>query len=440
MDISIKNSHFLARLPFVLILLITLVFAKLQYNKHLSSEEDICFNICSDGRGYYAWLPAIFIHQDLNFHFFDEIEVKGETCGGVPGGCLQEYRYDFGGKTCNKYYPGASFMMLPFFATAHLSTILFTQDDANGYSPLYFKIIGFSGIFYYALGMYVFLCILKRFFLSIWQECVLIIVLTFGTNMMYYAVDKPTFSHVYSFVLIGIFVLYSFKLKERFDAQNLASLCFITGFIFVTRPVNLTIVLLLPFLFAGQISEHVNQIIKSPKLLVCVSLVFIMPLALLTLYKLSTNRFWVYSYSNEGFDFLRPHYFDFLFHYDNGLFLYMPILIVPFLTICFWINEQNRLVVIGIVVTLIVTVYIHSSWWCWSYSFSFGARTMLDFMVLFGLLFAFMMKQKINYSVLLLCILCLAITMLLYHQKHNGFMNVYPITDYWKALENGIGL
>jgi len=55
-------------------------------------------------------------------------------------------------------------------------------------------------------------------------------------------------------------------------------------------------------------------------------------------------------------------------------------------------------------------------------------------------LFAFMIKQKMNYTVIILCVICVAITMLLYHQKHHGFMNEYPIKDYWKALGNVIGL
>ena len=28
----------------------------------------------SDAKGYYAYLPAVFIYQDLNFGFFDQIE------------------------------------------------------------------------------------------------------------------------------------------------------------------------------------------------------------------------------------------------------------------------------------------------------------------------------------------------------------------------------
>ena len=32
--------------------------------------------IISDGKGYYAYLPAVFIYHDLNFNFLDSIEAN----------------------------------------------------------------------------------------------------------------------------------------------------------------------------------------------------------------------------------------------------------------------------------------------------------------------------------------------------------------------------
>jgi hypothetical protein len=259
---------------------------------------------------------------------------------------------------------------------------------------------------------------------------------------MYYSVDKPTYSHIYSFTLIGIFVLYALKLKKDFNAKNIAILSFVLGFIFVTRPVNISIVLLLPFVFWGNLKSVLVDLFKKPLMLLSVSSSLIMPFILFSLYKISTGNFLLYSYDKEGFDFLHPHFFEFLFDYDNGVFLYMPILMLPFLFVFIWINSENRIFALGVLITLLITMYIHSSWWCWSYAFSFGARTMLDFMSLFGVLLAFILNQKNlkrYYYLLPLCCLCCTVTMLLYHQKHNGFLNIYPIRDYWSALYNVFG-
>ncbi len=36
--------------------------------------------------------------------------------------------------------------------------------------------------------------------------------------------------------------------------------------------------------------------------------------------------------------------------------------------------------------------------------------------------------------------LCCALTMLLYHQKNHGFMNDFPIGDYWDAVLGVVGV
>ena len=154
------NSRLVKIAPVLLVVLITLLFANLQTNKR--AGKDTCWNICGDGRGYYAWLPAIFIYHDLNFNFSDSVEKKAPDCGPPDGFPIQEYRHNFNGKVCNKYYPGASFLMLPFFTAAHLYTKYFTSYPANGYSIYYFRFIALSGEFYYLIGMLFFLGILRK--------------------------------------------------------------------------------------------------------------------------------------------------------------------------------------------------------------------------------------------------------------------------------------
>jgi hypothetical protein len=438
------NVKKLEKSPLILILIIGLIFGKLKVNKHFNSDSDICFNICSDARGYYAWLPAIFIHQDLNFHFFDEIEVKGNTCGGIVGGCLQDYRYSFNGKMCNKYYPGASLMMIPFFAIAHIGTLLFSDFPANGYSPLYFKLIGLSGIFYYILGMFFVWKILKHFKLSIRQQLFSIIMLTLGSNIMYYSIDKPAYSHIFSFALISLFIYQAFLIKDQFSANRLILLSILFGWIFITRPVNISVAIILPFIFWNKNGEIFKDIVSSLKNIVALILgTLFLPIFLFSLYKISTDKWFLYSYDKEGFDFINPHFFDFLISYDNGILPYTPLIILPLIFLPINFTSDNKRLWFGVLVTTIATIYIHSSWWCWSYGFSFGARTMLDFLALFALGYALIIKQKsIASSILLpsISILCCILTMVLYHQKNHGFMNEYPIKDYWSALYNIFGI
>ena len=254
------------KIPLILLLLLTLVFAKLQFNKRLGAPDDVCMNICSDGRGYYAWLPAIFIYHDLNFGFFEQVELKTSPCGGAIGGCIQDYRNSFDGHICNKYYPGTAFMMLPFFAWAHITESM-GGYRTTGYSPLYFQMIGISGICYLLLGMLIFLAILRKLQLNTLQQSLTILLVALGSNILYFTADKPAYSHIYSFVLIAAFLYYAICLREHFSAKHLAYLSFLTGFIFITRPVNVSIVLILPFLLWESRTMLMDVLRQKPSVL-----------------------------------------------------------------------------------------------------------------------------------------------------------------------------
>ncbi len=430
-------------IPLALILFIGLAFAKLHANKR-SGSADECFTICSDARGYYAWLPAIFIYHDLNFHFYNEVELKDSLCSSIKEAPIQDYRYTFNGKACNKYYPGSAFMMLPFFAVAHFYVDHFTSYPPNGYSIPYFSIMAVAAVFYYLIGMLFFLKILGLFRLNNLQKSLTLLFVTFGSNMIYYVIDAPLYSHVYSFCLITAFLYYTLRLSKDFSAVNLAITSFLLGFIFITRPVNVSVMLLLPFIFHGKFQLLKKEIDAKPSMLLYLLPCLIMPAILLTLYKIATGQFFLFSYNKEGFDFLHPHFFDFIFHYDNGILPYTPILLIPFLLLFAWYKKEHKNILWGIIITILLTIYIHSSWWCWNYSFSFGPRTMLDFASVFGVLIGLSLKQenkKRYYYILPVYFLCSILTVLLYHQKSaNHFMEVYPIRDYWQAIGNALSI
>jgi len=423
--------------PVILLLLITVVFGKLQYNKMGAAFDDYCMGICSDGCGYYAWLPAVFIYQDVNFNFFEQVQVKEAVCGGKVEGCLQDYRSCTDGVTCNKYYPGTAVMIAPFFAIAHFGTKWFTDFPPSGYSKLYFIFVAISGICYYFIGMLLFLQVLKKARLNTGQQTLTVLFVTFGSAIMYFAVDKPSYSHIYSFTQIAAFIYCALLLRERFTNARLAALTFLTGLIFITRPVNVSIALLVPFVFYDKPGGLLRNILYSRRSLLCLLPVLLMPVILLGLYKAATGHFFIYSYNNESFDFLHPHYWQFLFSYDNGVMPYTPLLLMPFALLFVWYKREHSGIVLGAAVTLVVTMYIHSSWWCWWYGFSFGARTMLDFTPICGLILGLSLKDAGKKRIMLLVpvyIGCCALTMILYHQKNHGFMNDFPIRDYWEAV------
>ena len=211
----------------------------------------------------------------------------------------------------------------------------------------------------------------------------------------------------------------------------------------MTRPVNLSIVLILPFLLQQQMPAFIVYFSEQKTRIFQLLPVLAMPFILFTLYKISIGQFFLYSYGTEGFDFWHPHILQFLFSYDNSVVLYTPLLLAPLLFAILMYKNEHKQLIFGAIITLGVTIYIHSSWWAWSYGFSFGARTMLDFLPLSGILIGLSLKEaKLKqYFTLPVYIFCCFLTMLLYQQKsHNGYMNKYPITDYWAAIHHGLGI
>jgi hypothetical protein len=202
--------------------------------------------------------------------------------------------------------------------------------------------------------------------------------------------------------------------------------------------------LMLPFILGSNMKATALSIVRQPKLIASLLTVLLMPALLFSIYKSALGHFLVYSYDQEGFDFLHPHFWQFLIHYDNGLFSYMPLLAMPFLFIFAWYRSADKPIIAGAAVTMFITIYIQSSWWCWYFGYSFGARTMLDFLPLFGIPLAISVRNtdfKKHVYLILVYALCCIFTLNLYQQKSvNHMMSSYPIRDYWQSVGKTFGL
>ncbi len=84
------------------------LFLFISYSSY-KNLNDLSSVITSDGRGYYAYLPAVFIHG--NFQKSSQQEKSAYT-----NEIEQLYLYkDKNGELYNKYFPGVAVLQLPFF-------------------------------------------------------------------------------------------------------------------------------------------------------------------------------------------------------------------------------------------------------------------------------------------------------------------------------------
>jgi len=346
--------------------------------------------IGSDGKGYYAYLPAIFIHHNFDYDFIEVYEQKYHQSGDD----FFDFRIDVDGKTANKYFPGVAILWLPFFLLAHIFCLL-TSFAPDGYSLPYQISIGLAAIFYLWFGLKVLRLILQRFQIS--QQIIFMTTwaLFFGTNLYYYTIEEPSFTHVYSFALINIFVLALYKNLGKITSKWLFILAISLALIVIIRPINGLIILIIPFV-AGSMKETVKfiaDVFRNYKKLVFPLFAGILILSTVPLlWKIQSGRWLLYTYGSEGFEFLKPHFFEVLFSFRNGWFIYTPLAFVSFFGFI-PLFRWNRSRAFLLFVFLVFVIYLISCWSVWWYGEAFGFRPLIEFYFVPAILLAFLLEK-----------------------------------------------
>src|SRR5690554_4476787 len=345
----------------------------------------------ADGKGYYAYLPAVFIYKDLNFGFFDYIEKEKY----YNPNRYYDYRANSGyGDYINKYYCGTAIAEMPFFLVAHSFTKM-TGADADGYSKYYMISINIAAIFYLFLGLFYLRKTLMVYKIPKWIISVTLVTTVFATNLFVYTVVDTGLSHVFSFGFVSTFVYFSKRFFDAPNARQLPILAFLLGMIVLIRPINLLILLSWPFL-AGSSKALLSALkfaISSYKELIVSVVIFGLIVSIqLIIYKISTGHFILYSYQDEGFNFLNPHFFDILFSYRKGLFLYTPMYLLAMFGL-FPLFKKNKFAALTWLAFFILITYVFSSWWMWYYGGSFSSRVYVEYIPVFMILFAILLAE-----------------------------------------------
>jgi len=391
--------------------------------------------ISSDGKGYYAYLPALFIYHDLQFNFVTAYENKYYK----PENKVN-FTVDFNDKKVNKYWLGTAFLMSPFFALAHTVATLFNLPN-DGYSFIYQVMIAIAASCYLLLGLFFIRKLLLLYHCKEIEIFISLFAITFGTNLFYYTVAEPSMSHVYSFFAVSAFVYFAKKFLLTFNAKYSGYALISVSLIILIRPSNAMVILALPFL-AGNFTDFKKSIqqINFLKMLPSFGIALLLILMQLFYYKLSTGNFFVYSYGNEKFNILNPHYYDFLFSYRRGLFVYAPLLLLSLLGFI-PLFKKSVYQAFALAVFLFVLIYILSSWWMWYYGGGFGMRPVIDFYVFFALLIALFLqtcfeKKQLKWMSVISLVVFIIVAQIQTYQKVNFILPWDGINKeiYWKIF------
>jgi len=347
------------------------------------------------------------------------------------------YKYENTGNYLDKYPIGVAVMSLPFFLLAHIGTLAISQFSGvppDGFTdPLYHAAQTFSGLFYGLLGLLILKRILDKYFKPKVVYLTLIAVM-FGTNLFHYFTYDAVFSHVYSFFLFTLFLYLTIKWYSNPNKLNSLLIGATTGLIAIVRPTNLVVVLF--FLLFGlsinglgtQIRQRAALYLRKYKKILLISFAAIAVVSIQIIYwYIITGRLFVYSYTDEYFDFKNPQILNVLFSIRKGLFFWCPVLLFS-IPGFYLIRNKIKGFSLPTIIFFFINAYIVSSWWSWWYGGGFGMRALIEIFPFLALPMAatferiFVLRNRYAKGVLILFALVLII------------FTTLMMIQYWRGL------
>jgi hypothetical protein len=364
-------------------LIIILTIASAFFYKNWKTDW---FNFNGDSLGYYTYLPAFFIHKDLdNLDLTTFHRVKTALNITKP----EELHQDFhtgnivNGKRLIQYTSGVAMLQTPFFLIAH-AVAKPLGYEADGYSQPYKTAIFFGNIFYVMLGLWFSRKILRGYHFSELTVSLSLFLIAFATNLHYFTVFSGYMSHSYLFALYAFLIWHTIQFYTKPNAKNMFLMGFFTGLIALIRPIDglIAVVPLLYGIFSLSDFRERFQFFFHKKILVMVGLMgAIIPILLQFLYWRHITGHWIFnSYINQGFVFNFTQIKDGLFSFKNGWLVYTPIMFFALIGIYFMWKNRNKTTELRLSLSIFLTIYICLIyfWWCYNYINGFGSRPMID--------------------------------------------------------------
>jgi hypothetical protein len=400
MSASAKNSKiWSSKKALLLIFLIYGFVAHLLFFQRTKSDSNWT-NLIHDSGIYYAYLPATFIKKDPLWNFMNTENANNPEKG------IQYWAFPTEeGKWIPKMSMGKAMMDSPFFLAADAYVKITKKHERTGFSKPYKYAILFSTLFYALLGFVMLRLVLLRFFDDKIVAWVLLL-LALATNFYHYSTHETGMTHPHNFFLLSAAIYLSLSwTKEKYLWRSLL-FGVVCGLIVLVRPINIVLLLALPFFSSYfQNKEHnFNVLIEglrgflfNRRFLLAILAAFVILLPQLLFWKAQSGSWLHYSYNEEGFFFSDPSIIKGLFSFRKGWLIYAPVMLFSLIgLVC--VFRKNRWLGIGISLTFLVFIYLTFSWWCWWYGGGFGARTMIDIypFMAFGLAaaIAFIYQQK----------------------------------------------
>jgi hypothetical protein len=367
------------------------------------------FNFNGDSLGYYSYLPAVFIHKDIdNLDLTTFHRVKTALNITKPEELHQDFHTGkiINGKRLIMYTSGVAILQTPFFLMAHaLAKPL--GYEADGYSQPYKTMIFFSTIFYVLLGLWFVRKILRGYGFSELTVSLTLFLIAFCTNLYYFTVYSGYMSHAYLFALYAFLIWHTIQFYTKPNAKNIFLMGFFTGLIAVTRPLDALIVFvpMLYGIFSWVDFKQRFVFLTQHKILVGVGLMgaFLAILPQMIYWKEITGH-WVFnSYLDNPFIYKLTQIRAGLIGFKNGWLVYTPIMFFALVGIYFMWKKKDATTALRLPIALFFPPYICYVyfWWCFNYINGFGSRPMIDTYALLAIPLSIFIEKIIKKPIIL---------------------------------------
>ncbi len=388
---------------FAFLALFFLAVVFLAFNRHSKyGPYHYRSEIFADRAGYYIYLPALFI-----YHFQPEKLPKDADRKTGNG-----FRLDLANnKIITKYPYGVALLQTPFFLMAHILSIL-TGQKADGFTFLYQKSVDVASVFFLILGLFALFRIFRKQY-SLKISFITLGTVFLGTNLFYYSIMDTGMSHVYSFSMFSLYLLFLSD-WEKMPGQQIKQgilLGLVAAVILILRPINLLFILFTFFLYPDIFREK----LRSRKIWFIVAFFltgFVVILPQMIYWHYLSGSFIHYSYGNETFTHLAdPQLAALFFAPNNGHLLYNPVFLVFVTGVVLMIFDKKRE---GLVTGLLLLVlsYLISAWWMYYFGCGFANRNFTEYYAVLALPLAYLInkpKRKSLQSVLYFLLLVFSI-------------------------------
>lgn len=329
-----------------------------------------------DVSGYYMYLPAIFIYNDLKECKF-QYNIR-EKYSPTPR-FEQARKYNSSSGRIMQYNCGQALAMSPFFLLAHGYTLISHSHPSDGFSFPYQAFLGI-GMFLYALvGVFLLRKILLNYFSDKITGIALLFLIICTPLLNYLSIDQ-TQANPLLFSLYCLVIYMTMKFYASPSIRKTMLLGFLCGFVTLIRPTDV-ICILIPFLWGvNSLNDFKSRFTfwsaKTNWILLGLLCFIILPSIQFFYWKYVINDWFAYSYADQGFSWLKPHVVEFFLSYKSGFLTYCPAMILSYLGLYYFMRFGCERM--SVVLLILISHYLITAWDIIDYGW-YSGRAMIQY-------------------------------------------------------------